>query len=160
MSFVANVENQGDHVQITISGPLDENSEFPEVPAAGKVVMDLEGVKYINSIGIKGWITWITPIAAQSSIEFVNCPKAIILQMNMVKNFLPTGAKVVSFYLPLFCEECDQEDKALLNLEQDVAIHGDDVKITAELPKCGEEKCEFEVDVILKKYFRFAKGEI
>ena len=159
MAFTASIEQQGSDLLVSLNGPIDENSEFPEVPSgAGKIVFDLEGVKYINSIGIKMWIQWMTPMAAQSGIEFKNCPKAIVLQMNMVKNFLPPGAQVSSFYLPLFCEECDLEDSTLVQVS-DIQISGEDVTLP-DLPKCEKSECEMEIDVIPKKYFRFLKGDV
>ena len=149
---------EGDNLVISLSGPIDENTSFPEpnLGSASCLVLDLNDVTYINSIGIKGWIQWISPISEKASVEFRRCPKAIIFQINMVKNFLPDNGKVSSFYLPLYCESCDEEDSALLEVGKDVVLEGEQVSIKADLSKCkhcGEN--DVEPDVIEKKYFRF-----
>jgi hypothetical protein len=142
-------------------GPIDESVQFPAVTSAGgELVIDLNDVTYINSIGIKTWIQWITPVAETAKIELRRCPKSIIFQINMVKNFLPDNGRVSSFYLPLFCEECDREGAALLQVDRDIQVEGENVKVTADLKAamgCDKPTCQVEVDVIEKKYFRFVQ---
>lgn len=146
----------------SFSGPIDEHTVFPDVEVNGEsqLTIDLNDVTYINSIGIKSWIQWIVPLGDAGSLELRRCPKSIIFQANMVKNFLPNKAQVSSFYLPLFCEGCDKEDSVLLSTASDLKKEGDSVVITADLSKsssceCGPEECQVEPDVILKKYLRF-----
>ena len=143
-----------------MTGPIDENANFPEVKADGSPLnLDFSGVKHINSIGIKMWIQWVTPVAQGRQVTFVNCPKSIILQINMVKSFLPEGASVESFKLPLYCEACDSESNIMLQTKSDVQVDGENVKVTSSLPKCSNcGSDDVEIDVIEKKYFRFLSG--
>ena len=157
MGLACSVESSPEGTMIKMTGPIDEQAQFPEnLQGNGLVTIDMNGVTYINSIGIKMWIQWITPVAVQHSIEFTRCPKAIIQQMNMVKNFFPIGARVKSFQIPLFCDACENESSLMIDVASGVQIQGEDVKVTASLPNC--ENCgsdEVEMDVIAKKYFRF-----
>lgn len=159
--FSVEQATEGDKLVLVFSGPIDENTQFPNPDLGGQscLVLDFNDVTYINSIGIKGWIQWITPLAEKTAVEFRRCPKAIIFQINMVKNFLPENGKVTSFYLPLFCEACDGEDSALLEVGQDIVIEGEKANITKDLSVCKHcSDGDVEPDVIEKKYFRFLMG--
>lgn len=161
MEFTAQVEDASDHVLVKINGPIDENSQFPDLSnKTGRIVLDLQWVKYINSIGIKMWIQWLGPIANNASVDFMNCPKPIVLQVNMVKNFLPAGGKVISFYIPTYCDACEHEDSILVNTTDDLEGSGEATKLKGNLPactSCGGD--EVELDVIPKKYFRFTTDQ-
>ena len=159
-SFSFQQTKEGSQAILSLSGVIDEKAKFPEIGAAAgeKLVVDLNAIDYINSIGIKLWIQWVTPLAKSAQLEFRRCPKSIIFQINMVKDFLPTTASVASFYLPLFCENCDKEASVLLAVASDIKVSGEDVSVTADLAKaigCTESACQVEIDVIEKKYFRF-----
>ena len=74
----------------------------------------------------------------------------------MVKNFIPDNSRVSSFYLPLYCESCDEEGSALLETGKDVVLEGEGISIKADISECiycGEK--DVEPDIIEKKYFRF-----
>lgn len=164
MSFSVKVDARPGKTHLVFAGPIDENVQLPNIGFPAALSIDLKDVTYINSIGIKMWIDWITPLGEKMNVEFHNCPKAVVLQMNMVKNFLPKNSTVVSFFLPLFCEACDREESILLKTAEDISVAmGDRINILKDLPEavgCGRgEACEIEMDVIEKKYFRFLEDE-
>jgi hypothetical protein len=146
---------------LAFEGPIDEESRLPEVAAnVTDLVIDLQFVKSINSYGIREWLNWIRPIAARAKINFVNCPKSIVLQFNTVEGFLPAGARVSSFYVPYFCEKCDRDKSVLFHVGKEVQktasgwektylIEGDE--------NCEAKPCEMELDVTESKYFGFLK---
>ena len=81
--------------------------------------------------------------------------------MNMVKNFLPNGSVVKSFFLPLYCEDEDRDTSVLIQVGKDVLVKDDQVKIVtplADLVAADLKSLEWEIDVIEKKYFRFLIG--
>jgi hypothetical protein len=160
--FKAAIRQTGDTLQIALEGAIDEDAKFPIVPMSGikRVVIDLNAIRSINSVGIREWLTWIRPMAAVAEMVFERCPKSIVLQFNMVDGFLPAKTKVVSFYVPYFCEKCSYEGSQLLTIGKDIVVQSGAVTLNFD-PKtqanCKEEACEIEMDVSEAKYFQFLK---
>lgn len=137
------------------SGPIDEEAQFPSVDSMGSdVVVDLKEVSSINSVGIRAWIMWFADFQ-DTTFTFVNCPKALVMQMNMVEGFLPPKSKVNSLEVPFYCEDCDEEKEVLFQVGKDVKVEGGQVKLDYDKTKiCGED-CDPELDVSEVKFFRF-----
>lgn len=152
----------GANLHLSLTGTIDEDAQMPPVTAGSfkNVMIDMSEIKSINSIGIREWLKWIQPIAENSKITFEKCPKAIVLQFNMVEGFLPSGANVLSFFVPYFCESCDREDNHLFTFGKDISVKAGNVNITFDLKangKCAKSPCESEMDVSAAKYFQFLK---
>lgn len=159
--FRSTESNVNGTLVLTFEGPIDEESTLPEVPEGVKAVtVDLQFVKSINSYGIREWLNWVRPLAARAKIEFINCPKSIVLQFNTVEGFLPQGASVSSFYVPYFCEKCDREKSVLFTLGQEVKKTSNGWTKEFEMREdedCEARPCEMEIDVTESKYFGFLK---
>lgn len=151
----------GGKVILTFEGPIDEEASLPEVRKDLKeLTIDLQFVKSINSYGIREWLNWIRPLAERAKIEFINCPKGIVLQFNTVEGFLPLGATVSSFYVPYFCETCDRDRSVLFTLGKEVkkgpSGWAKDYNIQGD-GDCETNPCAMEIDVTESKYFGFLK---
>jgi hypothetical protein len=152
----------GDQLSLALEGLIDEDVVFPTVDLTGmkKIVIDLKGIKTINSVGIREWLNWIRPIGEKVEIVLQKAPKAMVFQFNMVEGFLPPRATVASFYVPYFCERCDREDNVLFTIGQEIKVEGGQVKSEFK-PKsaglCEQADCELEMDVTEGKYFQFLK---
>ena len=162
MDFKSTAQLNGTVMQLKFSGAIDEDAQFPVVDlgAAKQVEIDLQDIKSINSVGIRGWLDWIRPVAEKATIRLINSPKAMVFQFNMVNGFLPTGTIVQSFYVPFYCEKCDKEENILFTVGKDVLVNGSDLKITFDpktQAKCSDADCELEMDVTEAKYFQFLK---
>ncbi len=162
MEFKSAATKDGNSLQLKFSGSIDEDTTFPAVDLGGvnTVVIDLNDIKAINSVGIRGWLDWIRPVAEKAQIQLVNCPKAMVFQFNMVNGFLPPGTVVKSFYVPFFCEKCDKESNVLFRVGQEVVVNGTDLKINVDAKSasgCTDADCELEMDVTEAKYFQFLK---
>ncbi|MDZ4660769.1 MAG: hypothetical protein SGJ18_04045 [Pseudomonadota bacterium] len=146
----------GDTVSLSLTGPIDEDANFPNIDLSSfqEVTFDFMNVTAINSCGIREWIRWIENIKPEARVTYSNCPKVIIDQVNMVDGFLPTNAKVGSFYVPYFCESCDNLDTTLYS--DPVGIANGSVKVPPQFP-CSKCKQAAEIDVIEGKYFKFLK---
>ena len=102
--------------------------------------------------GIREWIKWLKGIPENVQINYENCPRIFVDQMNMVEGFLPPRAKVASFQLPYYCEECDSETNVLMARDKDFSK----AKPTPKgMPKCQSCGKDAEIDVVEQKYFRF-----
>ncbi len=152
----------GDTLNLVFEGAIDEDTDFPPVDlnSVKKVVIDLNGIRAINSVGIREWLAWIRPVAQAATITLERCPKSMVLQFNMVDGFLPPKAKVSSFYVPYFCEKCDFEGSHLFTMGKDVTNgpNGPVINFNAKAASsCSDAACGIELDVSEAKYFQFLK---
>lgn len=154
--------SDGGILYLGFEGSIDEDAKFPPLEGilAKKIIIDLFGVRAINSVGIREWLSWIRPVATKVEIQFERCQKSIVLQFNMVEGFLPVKASVGSFYVPFFCDKCGYEGSHLFKVGSDVQTAGKSVTLSFDpktAAKCVQEKCEIEMDVTESKYFNFLK---
>lgn len=149
-------QQSGSDVIVTLGGHIDEDAQFTALDlsgAAGKVVVDIEGVTAINSCGIREWVKWIRTAPNTSQVVFKKCPKVIVDQINMVTGFLPENGKVESFYVPYYSDSSGNEKMVLF--EEGKQFNGGEVKPPDEVKDESGEV--MEMDVIEAKYFKFLK---
>lgn len=135
-----------------VSGDITEacdlsKTKFPK----GPVKFDLGGVRTINSCGVREWIGWINKLTIQPI--YLNCPQAVVMQFNMVREFLGNDARVESFQVPAYCENCGQQKLYLLNIGKD--FQPGTALEEYEIKKCQDESCSIESDVDFESYFYF-----
>lgn len=151
--FECKIEKNGTSYAVILSGVIDEDADFAphSLAAASDVIVNCDGIKSINSCGIRDWINWIS--AAKGSVVYDNCPKIIVDQVNMVQGFLPPGGKVSSFYVPYYSEDSDEEKVVLFREGKEFTAQGE-----LQAPSVTDSKgAEMEMDVIEAKYFKFLK---
>lgn len=146
--------------RLQIDGAMDEHSDYSpiETKFTDDVVFDFDGVNHINSTGIKHWVQWVSGIVSQNpslKFYFVNCPKPIVDQINMVDGFLPKNSVVKSFKVPYYCEECEKDATYIFVLGREYKIENGQVTIEAPTYPCDCAEPSMEPDVIEQKYFRF-----
>jgi anti-anti-sigma regulatory factor len=146
------MEAQGD--VLVIRGAIDEAAGLPELLGRARnnqLVLDLGGVTFINSLGVRDWIRM--QVAAQRTgiaIELRRLAEPIVHQMNMI--LATRGAKVVSFYAPYACNECGREESVLL----DVAAHAPALaRREAPAIACSECHTGMEFNDFPERYFSF-----
>ncbi len=150
--------------RLHIEGAMDEHSDYSTLGSdfTDEVVFDMENVKHINSTGIKHWVKWVQMISSanpQLKFSFINTPKCIIDQINMVDGFLPTHSTVKSFKVPFYCEDCDEDKTVTFVRDREFKKVGEEMKLEMpehNCPKCGTP---MEPDVVEQKYFRFLKDQ-
>jgi ABC-type transporter Mla MlaB component len=156
-----NQEMNGTTTILHLAGVIDEDVVFPVMSALpGDLNVDLANVSSINSVGIREWLNWIRPLAEKSKVTLQNCPKSLVLQMNMVEGFLPKNGQVVSFYVPYYCETCDREHNVLFEMGKHVVVQGGNYKINFDVKTaglCTSAECDIEMDASESKYFQFLK---
>jgi ABC-type transporter Mla MlaB component len=144
--------------KLKISGSLDEEAQFPalDFSANETVQLDLKDVKSVNSVGIRTWLSWITPISQNVKFVFENVPHALVLQINMIEGFLPKTAEVASFFAPVYSEDKDEEDQILLLVGKDIlkGTGGTPAQIKVDLNQL-KGAGDWEFDVVEKTYFKF-----
>lgn len=140
---------------LNLNGQIDES--FPQdlhnLKPGAEMIINLDQVKMINSLGIREWIKFMASVAA-AKIEFVKCPKIFIDQVNMVQGFITSNCKITSFYVPYFNEDSNAEKNVLYSMGKEF---GDGFLNVAGSVK-GEDGSELDLDVVEQKYFKFLKN--
>lgn len=156
MSFSVSQQPVDTRLFIKISGSIDEDSNFQPVEAASfkGLVLDLEGVTAINSVGIREWIKWTKTLPPAVPVTLCKCPKIIVDQINMVSGFLPAGAQVESFFVPYYSDASGNEKMVLFTRGKEFK----DGQLNPPEQVTDESGEAMELDVIETKYFKFIKN--
>ncbi len=103
---------------LVIAGAIDETAALHELPqraVAGRLVLDLAGVTFINSLGVRDWIRM--QAAAQQArlhVEMRRVSEVLVHQLNMI--IATRGdAAVTSFFAPYACDACGREESLLID---------------------------------------------
>ncbi|HET9620703.1 MAG TPA: hypothetical protein VFP84_05030 [Kofleriaceae bacterium] len=110
------IDRQGDF--IALAGAIDETARLGELlrlAHGGRLVLDLGGVTFINSLGVRDWIHFQT--AAQKSgiaIELHRVSEPVVHQLSMIIA-TRSASRVASFFAPYACDGCGREDSLLID---------------------------------------------
>lgn len=150
-----NIHNEDTQTIAILSGQIDESfpSELFAIKYEQSVVINLEQIKMINSLGIREWIKFVA-VLSQSQVELQKCPKIFIDQVNMVQGFITPNFKIMSFYVPYFNEDANIEKNVLYSFGQEYGDGFLNVKDSVN----SEDGSELEIDVVEQKYFKFLKS--
>lgn len=156
MSLAINKKPEGANLVLELKGNVDEDANFApqDIGGAGAVILDLEGVAAINSVGIREWIKWVKTMPASVKLSVRKVPKIVVDQINMVSGFLPAGTVVESFYVPYFADASGSEKMVLFT--NGTEYKDGELHAPAEIKDDSGEV--MEMDVIEAKYFKFLKN--
>ncbi len=145
-------EQKGNVLVVHLNGSIEESVDFQKLigkPSA-ELHVNCKGVPRINSVGVKGWITYFQGVTAGGTkLKLFECSTAIVEQINLISNF-PCGGDVVSIYVPFSCEACHTE---LVGLFQTEALK----KLNFQVPDLKCTKCggKASFDDIPEEFFNF-----
>lgn len=144
----------GAATRVAISGEFTENANFSELLGAQTpaIVLDLSGVRRINSCGVREWVHLVEALKHSGrSVELERCSVPFVAQLNMIVNF-SGGARVRSFYAPYLCTSCNTEHAELCEMPDSAAPA---VREFSKCPACGSVS---EFDDIPYAYLAFTRG--
>lgn len=121
--------------RVIFDGDVNEETDFPALLSEikGPVVLDLERVKRINSVGVHGWIRFLADLERHgSTVVLERCSVPIVMQLNMISEFRGSG-QVQSVQAPYFCGSCNEEHFRLIELQSGAPEIPDSI----QCPKCG-----------------------
>lgn len=132
------IDVQGD--TLVIGGAIDEGAALHEIlgrAQAGRLVLDLGAVTFINSLGVRDWIRM--QAAAQKSglaIELRRVAEPLVHQLNMI---IATrgNAAVTSFFAPYACDACGREESLLIDAVTNATGLQNLVPPPMTCPECG-----------------------
>jgi len=140
---------------LVLGGALDETAELPALLARardGRLVLDLAGVTFINSLGVRDWIR-LQAAAQRASvaIELRRVAEPLVHQLNMI--IATRGAShVASFYAPYACDKCGREDSMLI----DAVAHARGLaQLSAPPMTCPECGAAMAFNDFPERYFSF-----
>jgi hypothetical protein len=124
---------------IALTGVIDEAAYLAELlpPGAGVLRLDLAGVTFINSLGVREWIRFLANAAAGGvRVELARVSEPLIQQLNMI--LAARGqAEVLSFFAPYACDACGREESLLIELAHHRAQLATGEAPPARCPECG-----------------------
>jgi anti-anti-sigma regulatory factor len=139
---------------LTIVGEIEDATELASnADGVGKnVIVDIGGVTFINSVGVREWVTLLDKLAAKgSSVTLRNVSEPMVRQMTMVIE-ARGDAKVVSFFAPYVCNNCGEERALLVDVNKHADALTNMMPPKLSCPACGGEA---ELDEFPNRYLSF-----
>jgi anti-anti-sigma regulatory factor len=152
---VSRLQIQPGEGQLLLAGAIDETAGLMDLlgrAQGGRLVLDLGGVTFINSLGVRDWIR-MQAAATQTGvqIELRRVAEVIIHQLNMIIATRGT-AHVTSFFAPYACDRCGREESLLI----DAVAHGKQLAQLQPPPmKCPECGGQMAFNDFPERYFSF-----
>ena len=110
------IQVRGNHV--TLVGRIDDSVAFADVPGrlpAGEVVIDTEGVTFVNSIGMREWIRLIRALRESGrAVRLERVADVLMTQMNLIAE-LRGAVTISSFHAQYLCPTCGAEAAPLVD---------------------------------------------
>ena len=100
--------------RITIVGRIDDAAQLQALAAnvpAGEVVIDTEGVTFVNSVGMREWIRLVRALKGRVRLERV--ADVLMTQMNLIAE-LAGAVTISSFHAQYVCPACGHEGAPLV----------------------------------------------
>jgi len=146
-----------DGYQVILHGDFTEVTDFDNLLAhlqgVKKVEFDLQGVRYLNSSGVRNWAAFLR-FLKDTEYTFVRCSVAFTSQAGMVPAVVGKG-RILSFLAPYHCDECDKSEERLL---QTAALLTPSPVIPPRF-RCGQCGGELAFDDVAERYFAFLAKE-
>lgn len=148
--------------ELVLIGYMDEQTILPDPDKISKdkrLIINFGRVNAILSMGVKQWIRFAEQLeqSPHLKIEFKNCSKQIVDQINLVKGFLPENGTVTSLFVPIYCGTCNRSFKVLrktenIKAEIERVISSMEVNDCDSFPSC---KQTFELECNPYSYLKF-----
>jgi hypothetical protein len=147
------VQQSGD--ALLVAGAIDEHADLMGLLKAaqgGKLALDLFGVTFINSLGVRDWIRMQAAATSQGiRIELRRVAEVLIHQLNMIIATRGT-ARVTSFVAPYACDKCGREESHVI----DAVAHAHTLAALQPPPMtCPECGAQMEFNDFPERYFSF-----
>lgn len=140
---------------LLLSGAIDETAGLMGLLGQarnGRLVLDLGGITFINSLGVRDWIRMQSAATQQGiQIELRRVAEVLIHQLNMIIATRGT-ARVTSFFAPYACDTCGREESLLIDA---VASAAQLVQLQPPPMHCPECGAQMAFNDFPERYFSF-----
>ena len=144
------ISSTGDAALVRIYGMLDENFAGFGDPGASTVVLDVQGLKFITSFGVRQWLRAMAGLPPTvRDVYLAGCPRIFVEQLNMILNF-GGKAQILTLLAPYRCVTCGTESEHMM----DAVAQSADI-MNGRLPELQCPKCNgrLVLDEIPEMYF-------
>ncbi len=153
--FGVTVTQERDWQRVAFRGSITEEAK-PELmrlaaSLAGKVLLDLEQVVFINSCGIRDWSFFLKALRPEREVVFDRVTEDIVRTMNMVVNF-HARLPVRSLFRTYECRNCSHEEAVRFVEGKDYMFGEMPTTADRACAKCGNECLPAESD---EEFFLF-----
>lgn len=140
---------------VKFAGHFGEAAEIAVPPVAGRILeLDFRELLSINSSGLRILSEWTRRLdAARLDLSF--CPPFFVQQLNIVVGLLPSGSRVLSFFVP-YCNGDTSVERFVL-LEHGRHFQTVDGEPRVHFPEVKDQGQKLEPDVA-PGYFNFLKS--
>jgi len=153
------VVREGDGwIAARLLGIIDEHSALPrllEGRAPSRLLLDLSGVRRINSMGVRDWVHWVEELRhGRTAVVLFDVPPSLMEQVNLIRNFAG-GALIHSVLAPYYCAQCDVE--ATERVETATLL-----RTSPPAPpsvRCPQGGCSMELDEVEETFFAFLQDQ-
>lgn len=140
---------------LALAGAIDEAASLHELinmARDGRLVLDLGGVTFINSLGVRDWIRMqASAQKAGLAVELRRVAEPLVHQLNMIVA-TRGNATVASFYAPYACDACGREDSLLIDARQAAGLLA---KLQPPAMTCSECGAPMAFNDFPERYFSF-----
>jgi anti-anti-sigma regulatory factor len=133
------VERGDDISTVSLTGEVDDQATLSDLAEtlSGNLVIDLGGVRFINSVGVREWIVFLSALADKGcKVILRNCSEPMVHQMSMVVE-ARGSADVESFYAPFLCDDCAAERSLVLAVAPNLEALRSRKVPAQKCPDCG-----------------------
>jgi anti-anti-sigma regulatory factor len=127
--------------RLVLAGRIDERAHIADLSATvdEKVLaIDLAGVTYINSLGVRDWVNFLRELAKRDvALTLERCAEVMVLQMNMIVD-ARGAARVTSFHAPFACDACGWEGSRLVETAEVQPMVAAGRAPETECPDCAQ----------------------
>ena len=143
---------------LMLAGAIDETAGLMDLlgrAQGGRLVLDLGGVTFINSLGVRDWIR-MQAAATQQRLhtELRRVAEVIIHQLNMIIATRGTS-HVTSFFAPYACDRCGREESLLIDAVANAQLLAKLLPPPMTCPECGGPMAFNDFP---ERYFSFLSG--
>ncbi|CAN5755866.1 hypothetical protein BH11MYX2_BH11MYX2_03000 [soil metagenome] len=123
---------------------------FGELADARVAVIDLGGITFMTSFGVRQWLRSMAAIPPTvTHLYLLRCPTIIVDQLNMILNF-GGRAKILSLAAPFICSSCSATSKDIV----DVLAEGSMIQQGLLAPRsCKKCNGALVLDELVESYF-------
>lgn len=159
MGVTINLTQKNDCDYVEYTGPINAESEVyldQLIPKLGKkICFNFKQVESVNSCGVRSWINFMRELEKDDrEIVFEECTSEIIMQINMIPNFMGT-ARIKSLYGSFVCDECGFEKVVLFKSGENLPKPPVDELPPVDCPQCSSL---MELEELEEEYFAFLEG--
>jgi anti-anti-sigma regulatory factor len=111
-----------DSEALTLAGEIDDQATLSDLvdQLGSRVVIDLKGVRFINSVGVREWIVFLGSLSDRGKkVVLRNVSEPMVHQMSMVVE-ARGSAEVESFCAPFLCDDCASERSLVIDVAQNL----------------------------------------